>query len=138
MDRFIFSKKYDANQDDLKDIPVPKLDDFDTFMKKLKESTAEEIPERKEKAELFVNMIMEFCDFFEHDVEITKNQHDIEAKLSIECLVLSRHCKNDFCRILELADEIDIHTDRSNNHVMCLRYYTHEVYFDGRKTRYIK
>ena len=141
MDKFRFNKKYRSAenvQDKSEESCTPKLDDFDEFMKKLQTRECKPIQRRINQAESFVAMIMEFCDLFEYDMEISRSDSEISVSIKIEVLILSGYCKDYFNRILALADEINIHPNPQNENLLIIRYYTHEVYFDGKKTRNIE
>ncbi len=141
MDKFRFNKKFgntDSSQVNKKDINTPKLDDFENFLKKLETRKAVPVSRRIKEAETFVAMIIEFCDLFEYDMEITRSDSEISAIMKIEVLILSGYCKDYFNRILAMADEINIHPNPQNENLLIIRYYTHEVFFDGKKTRNIE
>ena len=139
-DKFRFSKKYrniKQKSDELIKAGAPTRDDLEEFFRKMETRRTEPIPRRIEESEKFVAMIMEFCELFEYDMEISRSDAEISAIMKIDVLVISGHCKNHFNRILTLADEINIHPNPQNENLLILRYYTHEVFFDGKKTRNI-
>lgn len=140
MDRFRFSKKFksiEQRSDELIKAGAPTRDELEEFFRKMETRKIDPIPRRLEEAEKFVAMILEFCEMFEYDMEISRSEDHISATMKLDVLVLSGYCKNYFNRILALADEINIHPNPQNDNVLILRYYTHEVYFDGKKTRNI-
>ena len=141
MDKFRFNKRYGNSNNELDKIENsnhPKLDDFEDLLRKIKARKLEPIPRRVKEAESFVSMIMEFCDLFEYDMEISRSEDEISAIMKINVLVLSGYCKDYFNRILTMADEINIHPNPQNENLLIIRYYTHEVYFNGKKTRNIE
>lgn len=141
MENFRFNKRYrgiDKKHNELIDAGAPSKEELEDFLKKLETREFVPIPRRIKEAETFVAMIMEFCDLFEYDMEISRSENEISAIMKINVLVLSGYCKDYFNRILTMADEINIHPNPQNENLLIIRYYTHEVYFNGKKTRNIK
>ena len=141
MENFRFNKRYggiDKKHNELIDAGAPSKEEVEDFLKKLETREFVPIPRRIKEAETFVAMIMEFCDLFEYDMEISRSENEISAIMKINVLVLSGYCKDYFNRILTMADEINIHPNPQNENLLIIRYYTHEVYFNGKKTRNIK
>ena len=137
MENFRFNKRYrsiDKKHNELIDAGAPSKEEVEDFLKKLETREFVPIPRRIKEAETFVAMVMEFCDLFEYDMEISRSENEISAIMKINVLVLSGYCKDYFNRILTMSDEINIHPNPQNENLLIIRYYTHEVYFNGKKT----
>ena len=141
MENFRFNKRYRAikrRSDDMIKMGAPTPEELEEFFRKMDTRKSIPVQRRIKEAETFVAMIMEFCDIFEYDMEISRNKDEISATMKIEVVVLSGYCKEFFSRILKMADEINIFPNKQNENILVIRYYTHEVYIDGKKTRNIE
>ena len=139
MQRFRFYKKFDKNTvpEPLEEVKCPLPDDPEEFLDMIKNIRYELVPARSKGAEQFTEQVMKFSAMFEYDFEIETKEHEVEAKLIIEVLSLSGYCKQEFCKLLILADDVSMYENNDHKTVLTLTYYTHEAYMNGRKLRHI-
>jgi len=139
MQRFRFYKKFDKNTvpEPLEDVKCPLPDDPAEFLDMIKNIRYELVLARQEGAKQFTEQVMKFSTVFEYDFEIETKEHEVEAKLIIEALSLSGYCKQEYCKLLMLADDVLLLKNPEDKIVLILTYYTHEAYMDGKKMRRI-
>ena len=99
MENLRFNKRYRAikrRSDDMIKMGAPTPEELEEFFRKMDTRKSIPVQRRIKEAETFVAMIMEFCDIFEYDMEISRNKDEISATMKIEVVVLSGYCKEFF------------------------------------------
>ena len=137
MKKTLFSKKYDREQElkALEGAPESNMESFEEFWKKCQEAIVVPVPARLEGAKEFVRKIMDFSAWFSYDIDIEQLNREIQAKMKIDVLSLSGHCKDDFVGLMQMADDLSLYRNKDGDTIFTFSYYTHEVYFDGKPSR---
>ena len=137
MKKTIFSKKYDRD----KELEIHEgeqttaMESFEEFWKKCQEAVVVPVPARLEGAKVFIQKVMEFCEWFSYDIEIEQLNREIQAKMKIDVLSLSGHCKDEFVSLMQMADDLSLYKNKDGDTVFTFSYYTHQIYFDGKESR---
>lgn len=137
MKKTLFSKKYDKE----KELNVPEgapsgnMESFEEFWRKCQEAVVVLVPARLEGAKAFIQKVMNFSAWFNYDIEIEQLSREIQAKMKIDVLSLSGHCKDEFVGLIQTADDLSIYKTKDDDTVFTFSYYTHEIYYDGKKSR---
>lgn len=137
MKKTIFSKKYDRD----KELEIPEGtstssgESFEDFWRKCQEAVIIPVPARLEGAKEFIRKVMAFCEIFSYDIEIEQVEREVQAKMKVDALSLGGHCKDEFVTLMQMSDDISLYKTKDEDTVFTFSYYTHEIYFDGRKTR---
>ena len=137
MKKTIFSRRYDR-EEELKTsegAPESNMESFEEFWKKCQEAIVVPVPARLEGAKEFVRKIMDFSACFSYDIDIEQLNREIQAKMKIDVLSLSGHCKDDFVGLMQMADDLSLYRNKDGDTIFTFSYYTHEVYFDGKPSR---
>ena len=137
MKKTLFSKKYDREQElkALEGAPESNMESFEEFWKKCQEAIVVPVPARLEGAKEFVRKVMDFSAWFSYDIDIEQMNREIQAKMKIDVLSLSGHCKDDFVSLMQMADDLSLYKNKDGDTIFTFSYYTHEVYFDGKPSR---
>ena len=137
MKKTLFSKKYDREQElkALEGAPESNMESFEEFWKKCQEAIVVPVPARLEGAKEFVRKIMDFSAWFSYDIDIEQLNREIQAKMKIDVLSLSGHCKDDFVGLMQMADDLSLYKNKNGDTVFTFSYYTHEIYFEGKPSR---
>ena len=137
MKKTLFSKKYDREQElkALEGAPESNMESFEEFWKKCQEAIVVPVPARLEGAKEFVRKIMDFSAWFSYDIDIEQLNREIQAKMKIDVLSLSGHCKDDFVGLMQMADDLSLYKNKDGDTVFTFSYYTHEIYFEGKPSR---
>ena len=137
MKKTIFSRRYDRDKEleIPEDSAKPELDSFEEFWRKCQEAVVVPVPERLEGAKEFIKKVMDFSAYFSYDIEIEQLNREIQAKMKIDVLSLSGHCKDEFVGLMQMADDLAIYRTKNGDTVFTFSYYTHEVYFEGKPSR---
>lgn len=137
MKKTIFSRKYDREKE--LEVPegahTPNMESFDEFWRKCQEAVIIPVPARLEGAKVFIQKVMDFSAWFSYDIEIERLNREIQAKLKIDALSLSGHCKDEFISLMQMADDLSIYQTKDNDTIFTFSYYTHEIYFEGKPSR---
>lgn len=139
MKKTIFSRRYDRNKEleALEGAPESKMESFEEFWKKCQEAVVIPVPARLEGAKEFIKKVMDFSSIFSYDIDIEQKDREIQAIMKIDVLSLSGYCKDDFVNLMQMADDLSLYKTEDGDTVFTFSYYTHEIYFDGKKTRNI-
>ena len=139
MKKTIFSRHYDREKEleVPEDAPKPELDSFEEFWRKCQEAVVVPVPARLEGAKDFMRKIMEFSAWFSYDIDIEQLNREIQAKMKIDVLSLSGHCKDEFVGLMQMADDLALYKTKDDDTVFTFSYYTHQIYFDGKGSRNI-
>ena len=139
MKKTIFSRRYDRDKEleALEGAPESKMESFEEFWKKCQEAVVVPVPARLEGAKEFIKKVMDFSAIFSYDIDIEQKDREIQAKMKIDVLSLSGYCKDDFVNLMQMADDLSLYKTKDGDTVFTFSYYTHEIYFDGRKSRNI-
>lgn len=137
MKKTIFSRRYDKDKEleALEGAPESKMESFEEFWKKCQEAVVVPVPERLEGVKEFIQKIMEFSSWFSYDIDIEQLNREVQAKIKIDVLSLSGHCKDEFVGLMQMADDLSIYRTKDGDTVFTFSYYTHEIYFEGRPSR---
>ena len=137
MKKTIFSRRYDKEKESgvPEAAPKPELDSFEQFWCKCQEAVAVPVPERLEGAKEFIRKIMEFSSWFSYDIDIEQLDREIQAKMKIDVLSLSGHCKDDFVGLMQMADDLSLYRSKDGDTVFTFSIYTHEIYYEGKPSR---
>ena len=137
MKKTIFSRRYDKDKEleIPEDSAKPELDSFEEFWRKCQEAVVVPVPARLEGAKEFIKKVMDFSAYFSYDIEIEQLNREIQAKMKIDVLSLSGHCKDEFVGLMQMADDLAIYRTKNGDTVFTFSYYTHEVYFEGKPSR---
>ena len=137
MKKTIFSRHYDREKEleVPEDAPKPELDSFEEFWRKCQEAVVVPVPARLEGAKDFMRKIMDFSAWFSYDIDIEQKDREIQAKMKIDVLSLSGHCKDEFVGLMQMADDLSLYKTKDGDTVFTFSYYTHEIYFEGRPSR---
>ena len=137
MKKTIFSRRYDRDKEleIPEDSAKPKSDSFEEFWRKCQEAIVVPVPARLEGAKEFIKKVMDFSAYFSYDIEIEQLNREIQAKMKIDVLSLSGHCKDEFVGLMQMADDLAIYQTKDGDTVFTFSYYTHEVYFEGKPSR---
>lgn len=137
MKKTLFRKEYDRE----KELEVPEgaptgnMESFEEFWKKCQEAVVIPVPARLEGAKVFIQKVMDFSAIFSYDIEIEQLNREIQAKMKIDVLSLSGYCKDEFVNLMQMADDLSLYRTQDGDTVFTFSYYTHEIYFDGKKSR---
>ena len=133
----IFSRRYDRDKEleALEGVPESKMESFEEFWKKCQEAVVVPVPERLEGAKEFIKKVMDFSAIFSYDIDIEQKDREIQAKMKIDVLSLSGHCKDDFVGLMQMADDLSIYRTKDGDTVFTFSYYTHEIYYEGKPSR---
>ena len=137
MKKIIFSKTFDRE----KELEVPEepptasAESFEEFWRKCQEAVVTPVPARLEGAKAFIQKVLDFCDWFSYDIEVEKLDREIQAKMKVDVLSLSGQCKDEFVSLMQMADDLSLYKTKDNDTIFTFSYYTHQVFFDGKKTR---
>ena len=139
MKKTIFSRRYDRDKEleALEGAPESKMESFEEFWKKCQEAVVVPVPARLEGAKEFIKKVMDFSAIFSYDIDIEQKDREIQAVMKIDVLSLSGYCKDDFVDLMQMADDLSLYKTKDGDTVFTFSYYTHEIYFDGRKSRNI-
>ena len=139
MKKTIFSRRYDRDKEleALEGAPESKMESFEEFWRKCQEAVVVPVPERLEGAKEFIKKVMDFSAIFSYDIDIEQKDREIQAIMKIDVLSLSGYCKDDFVSLMQMADDLSLYKTKDGDTVFTFSYYTHEIYFDGRKSRNI-
>ena len=113
----------------------PGLESFEEFWRKCQEAVVVPVPERLEGAKDFMRKIMDFSAWFSYDIDIEQLNREIQAKMKIDVLSLSGHCKDEFVGLMQMADDLAIYRTKEGDTVFTFSYYTHEIYYEGKPSR---
>ena len=139
MKKTIFSRRYDRDKEleALEGASESKMESFEEFWKKCQEAVVVPVPARLEGAKGFIKKVMDFSAIFSYDIDIEQKDREIQAVMKIDVLSLSGYCKDDFVNLMQMADDLSLYKTKDGDIVFTFSYYTHEIYFDGRKSRNI-
>jgi len=116
------------------DIPddVPQLS-FEKLMERITKETAYVvIPEREERAKVFINKAIEASETYEFDLTIEKRIPRISACFCIDPL----GPMTQMLAVIKEADDIDFLPAKDEGKLtLCLDFYTHAEYVRGKRTR---
>lgn len=137
MKKTIFSRRYDRDKEleVPEESPKPELESFEEFWRKCQEAVVVPVPERLEGAKDFMRKIMDFSAWFSYDIDIEQLNREIQAKIKIDVLSLSGHCKDEFISLMQMADDLSIYRTKDGDTVFTFSYYTHEIYLEGKPSR---
>ena len=137
MKKTIFSRRYDREKEleVPEDAPKPELDIFEEFWRKCQEAVVIPVPARLEGAKEFIKKVMDFSAIFSYDIDIEQLNREIQAKMKIDVLSLSGHCKDEFVGLMQMADDLAIYRTKEGDTVFTFSYYTHEIYYEGKPSR---
>ena len=137
MKKTIFSRRYDREKEleVPEDASKPELDNFEEFWRKCQEAVVVPVPARLEGAKEFIKKVMDFSAIFSYDIDIEQKDREIQAKMKIDVLSLSGHCKDEFVGLMQMADDLSLYKTKDGDTVFTFSYYTHEIYFEGRPSR---
>ena len=137
MKKTIFSRRYDREKEleVPEDAPKPELDIFEEFWRKCQEAVVIPVPARLEGAKEFIKKVMDFSAIFSYDIDIEQLNREIQAKMKIDVLSLSGHCKDEFVGLMQMADDLAIYRTKEGDTVFTFSYFTHEIYYEGKPSR---
>ena len=137
MKKTIFSRRYDRDKEleALEGAPESKMESFEEFWRKCQEAVVIPVPARLEGAKEFIKKVMDFSAIFSYDIDIEQKDREIQAKMKIDVLSLSGHCKDEFVGLMQMADDLSLYKTKDGDTVFTFSYYTHEIYFEGRPSR---
>ena len=137
MKKTIFSKKYDREKElEVQEgAPESNMESFEEFWRKCQEAVVVPVPARLEGAKEFIKKVIDFSAIFSYDIDIEQLNREIQAKMKIDVLSLSGHCKDEFVGLMQMADDLAIYRTKDGDTVFTFSYYTHEVYFAGKPSR---
>ena len=137
MKKTLFSRRYDREKEleVPEDAPKPELDSFEEFWRKCQEAVVVPVPARLEGAKEFIKKVMDFSAIFSYDIDIEQKDREIQAKIKIDVLSLSGHCKDEFVGLMQMADDLSIYRTKDGDTVFTFSYFTHEIYYEGKPSR---
>lgn len=106
---------------------------FDKLMERITKETAYVvIPEREERAKVFINKAIEASETYEFDLTIEKRIPRISAWFCIDPL----GPMTQMLAVIKEADDIDfLPAKEEGKLILCLDFYTHAEYVRGKRTR---
>ena len=137
MKKTIFSRRYDRDKEleTVEGAPESNMDSFEEFWRKCQEAVVVPVPARLEGAKEFIKKVMDFSAIFSYDIDIEQLNREIQAKMKIDVLSLSGHCKDDFVGLMQMADDLSLYRTKDGDTVFTFSYYTHEIYYEGKPSR---
>lgn len=72
---------------------------------------------------------------FSYDIDIGQLDREIQAKMKIDVLSLSGHCKDGFVGLMQMADDLSLYRTKDGDTVFTFSSYTHEIYYEGKPSR---
>ena len=113
--------------------PTPPPRSFEEMMERITKETAYVvIPEREERAKVFINKAIEASETYEFDLTIEKRIPRISACFCIDPLGPMTYMLD----VIKEADDIDFLPAKEDGKItLCLDFYTHTVYVRGKRTR---
>lgn len=113
--------------------PTPPPRSFEEIMERITKETAYVvIPEREERAKVFINKAIEASETYEFDLTIEKRIPHVSAYFCIEPLGPLTHMLD----VIKEADDIDFLPSKEDGKItLCLVFYTHAKYVRGKRTK---
>lgn len=135
----IYQKKFPLKEKtdiESPDDELPENIQFPSFEKLMERITKETayvvIPEREERAKVFINKAIEASETYEFDLTIEKRIPRISACFCIDPL----GPMTQMLAVIKEADDIDFLPAKEDGKItLCLDFYTHTVYVRGKRTR---
>ena len=108
---------------------MPKLS-YQEFMERIyRNRVSVRIPEREKAASTFIRIARWISEFYELDIKITKHTDHISANYYFNSSGGLRHLRE----VVKYADDISFFTNINGyDIVMCIDFYTHAVFLNGR------
>lgn len=130
MKELIYSKQFP--DDDEPDIPADELLNAfnETAERVYNELVYVPIPGRDEIKKIFIDQAIKLSERYQYDIKIYSAFCGIETYLSFD----HQLTYTDLPRLIGMADDISIHSGVYNREfTICLTFYTHEIYRNGKK-----
>jgi len=92
--------------------------------------------ERKEHLRKAVELVKQFAECFQIDVDIIQTERDIQARLLCRYILgWNGSMKDDLCVLISMCDEVNVATDDEGNYdyILILRFMTHALYNGDRR-----